>query len=59
MRVLYVCASILVFTLLAFVVLGMAVSLCRPPMFVPDDPYAAKTEGSWTTNCANVFSYRR
>ncbi len=56
---LYVCALILVFTLLAFVVLGMTVSQCRPPMFVPDDPYAAKTEGSWTTNCTNVFSYRR
>jgi hypothetical protein len=59
MRVVYVCASILVFSLVALVVLGMTVSQCRPPMFVPDNPYAAKTEGSWTTNCANVFSYRR
>jgi hypothetical protein len=59
MRVLYVCASILVFTLLAVVVLGMTVSQCRPQMFVPDDPYSAKTERNWTTNCANVFSYRR
>ena len=58
MRVLYVCASILVFTLLALVVLGMTVSQCRPPMFMSDNP-SAKTEGSWTTNCANVFSYRR
>jgi hypothetical protein len=43
MRVLYVCASILVFTLLSGVVLGMTVSQCRPQMFVPDDPYSAKT----------------
>jgi hypothetical protein len=59
MRVLYVCASILVFALLAVVVLGMTVSQCRPSMFVPDNPYAAKTEGNWTTNCVNAFSYRR
>jgi hypothetical protein len=59
MRVLYVCASIVVFTLLAVVVLGMTVSQCRPPIFVPDNPYAAKTEGNWTTNCVNAFSYRR
>jgi hypothetical protein len=59
MRVLYVSASILVFSLLAIVVLGMTVSHCRPPMFVPDNPYAAKTEGNWTTNCVSVFSYRR
>ena len=58
MGALYVCASILVFALLAVVVLGMTVSQCRPPMFVPDNP-SAKTEGSWTTNCANVFSYRK
>ncbi len=59
MRVLYVSASILVFSLLAIVVLGMTVSQCRPPMFLPDNPYAAKTEGNWTTNCVSVFSYRR
>jgi hypothetical protein len=59
MRVLYLCTSILAFALLAVVVLGMTVSQCRPPMFVPDNPYAAKTEGSWTTNCVNVFFYRR
>jgi hypothetical protein len=55
MRVLYVCGSILLFTLLAIVVFGMTVSQCRPSMFVPDDPYSAKTERYWTTNCANVF----
>jgi hypothetical protein len=54
----YVCASILVFTLLSVVVLGMTVSQCRPSLFVPDNPYAAKT-GDWTTNCLNAFSYRR
>ena len=43
MRALYVCASILVFALLAVVVLGMTVSQCRPSMFVPDNPYSAKT----------------
>ena len=59
MRVLYVCASILVFTLLAVVVFGMTVSQCRPSMFVLDDPYSTKTERNWTTNCANVFSYKR
>jgi hypothetical protein len=59
MRALYVCASILVFALLAVVVLGMTVSQCRPSMFVPDNPYSAKTERNWTTNCTNVFSYRR
>lgn len=58
MRVMYVCASILVFTLLSVVVLGMTVSQCRPSLFVPDNPYAAKT-GDWTTNCLNAFSYRR
>ena len=59
MRALYVCASILVFTILAVVVLGMTVSQCRPSMFMPDNTYSAKTERNWTTNCANVFSYRR
>jgi hypothetical protein len=59
MRVLYVCTSILVFALLAIAVFGMTVSQCRPSLFVPDNPYLAKTERSWITNCANVFSYRR
>jgi len=59
MGALYVCASILVFALLAVVVLGMTVSQCRPSMFVPDNPYSAKTERNWTTDCTNVFSYRR
>ncbi len=59
MRALYVCASILVFALLAVVVLGMTVSQCRPSMFVPDNPHSAKTGRNWTTNCTNVFSYRR
>jgi hypothetical protein len=56
MRALYVCASILMFALLAVVVLGMTVSQCRPSMFVPDNPYSAKTERNWITSCANVFS---
>jgi hypothetical protein len=60
MRVLYVCASILAFALLAVAVLGMTVSQCRPSIFVSDNPYSVKTERSWITNCANVFSsYRR
>jgi hypothetical protein len=59
MRTLYVSASILVFALLAVVVLSMTVPECRPSMFVPDNPYSAKTERNWTTNCANVLSYRR
>ena len=59
MRVLYVCSSILVFALLAIAVFGMTVSQCRPSMFVPDNPYSAKTERNWITNCANVFSYKR
>jgi hypothetical protein len=59
MRVLYVCTSILVLALLAAAVLGMTVSQCRPSMFVPDNPYSAKAERNWFTNCANVFSYRR
>jgi hypothetical protein len=59
MRALSVCASILVFALLAVVVLGMTVSQCRPSMFAPDNPYSAKTERNWTTNCMNVFSYGR
>jgi hypothetical protein len=59
MRVLYVCTSILVFALLAVMVLGLTVSQCRPSMFVSDNGYSAKTERSWITNCANVFSYRR
>ena len=59
MRVLYVWASILVFTLLSVVVLGMTVPQCRPSMFVPDNPYLAKAERNWITNCANVFSYGR
>ena len=59
MRALYVCASILVFALLAVLVLGMTVSQCRPSMFVPDNPYSAKTERNWTTDSTNVFSYGR
>jgi hypothetical protein len=59
MRVLYVCASILVFTLLSVVVLGMTVSQCRPSMFVPDNPYSVKTERNWIANCASVFSTLR
>jgi hypothetical protein len=59
MRALCVCASIVVFALLAVVVLGMTVSQCRPSMFVRDNPYLAKTDRNWTTNCANVFSYGR
>jgi hypothetical protein len=59
MRALYVCASIVMVTLLAVVVLGMTVSQCRPSMFVPDNPYSAKTERNWPTNCANVLSYRK
>ena len=59
MRALCVCASIVVFGLLAVVVLGMTVSQCRPSMFVRDNPYSAKTERNWTTNCTNVFSYGR
>jgi len=57
MRALYVCASIVMLTLLAVVVLGMTVSQGRPSMFAPDNPYSAKTERNWPTNCANVFSY--
>jgi transposase len=34
------------------------VSQCRPSMFVDDNPYSAKTERNWTTNCMNVFSGR-
>jgi hypothetical protein len=59
MRVLYVCTSILVFALLAVAVLSMTVSQCRPSMFVADNPYSAKTERNWITNCGNVFSYGR
>ena len=59
MRVLYVCGSILVITFLAVVVLGMTVSHCRPSMFVPENPYSAKTERNWFTNCASVFSTLR
>jgi hypothetical protein len=59
MRVLYVCVSILVFTLLSVVVLGMTVSQCRPSMFVSDNPYSAKTERNWITNCVSVFSTLR
>jgi hypothetical protein len=40
-------------------VLGSTVSQCRPSMFVPDNPYSAKTERNWITNCVNVFSYQR
>ena len=58
-KVIWLVSLCVLFTLLAFVVLGMTVSQCRPPMFVPDNPYAAKTEGNWTTNCVSVFSYRR
>jgi len=59
MRALYVCTSILVFAFLAVAVLGMTVSQCRPAMFAADNPYSARTERNWITNCANVFSYRR
>jgi hypothetical protein len=58
MRVLHVCTSILVLALLAVAVLGMTVPQCRPSMFVPDNPYLAKTERNWITNCATVFSGR-
>ena len=58
MRSLYVCTSILVFTILAVVVLGMTVSQCRPSMFVAVN-HLAKTERNWITNCASVFSYGR
>jgi len=57
-RVLYVCTSIMVLALLAVAVLGMTVSQCRPSMFAPADPYAAKAQRNWITSCANVFSYR-
>jgi hypothetical protein len=49
----------MVLALLAVAVLGMTVSQCRPSMFAPDNPYSAKAERHWITNCANVFSSRR
>lgn len=58
MRALCVCASILALAFLAVAVFGMTVSECRPSMFVAANPYSAKTERNWITNCANVFSYR-
>jgi hypothetical protein len=49
----------MVFTLLAVVVLGMTVPQCCPSMFVPDNPYSAKTERNSVANCASVFSTLR
>ncbi len=46
MGALYVCASILVFALLAVVVLGMTVSQCRPSMFV--------TVRKVSSSCCNI-----
>jgi hypothetical protein len=59
MRALYVCASILVFALLAVVVFAMTVSQCRPSMFIPDNPCSATTERNWITSCTSVFYRER